>query len=264
MSDRRPALLRAAALIAALAGALALAGCAQEGKLVQNPLPVNALATTFDLIAHTDTTATINARFKIQVHVVNGCEAQHSVIELRRIDGNPTIYQLLPQARYNADDKCVSDPPLVRDTVLTLDVNGLIFGKKVSNGENVVSYQFEVATPGAASLTLVADSVVTDMTPGTSQFVVRVEDQLTGAIVGSATVAIDQLGAGGTATPLDSALTDNVTGIATVTVPAPADTAGAPNLPYRVRVSNGASLRVVSMPSFPARYLRREKIVVRL
>jgi hypothetical protein len=76
-------------------------------------------------------------------------------------------------------------------------------------------------------------------------------------------VAIDQLGAGGSATPLDSALTSAAGKVALV-VPAPADTAGGPSLPYRARVTLGARLRVVSVPSFPARILRREKIVVRI
>jgi hypothetical protein len=263
MSSPAPRRFRALLPLAALALAFALAGCAQEGKLIETPLPVTAVATDYDLIAHTDTTATINVRFKIVTHVKNPCESQHNVLELRRIDGTSIVYQIIPLARYNADDKCTQSPPGELDTALVLNVNGLIFGKAVSNGTDVVSYSFQVETPGAASLTLVVDSLITDTTPGTAQFVVRVEDATTGGVLAGANVAIDQLGAGGSATPLDSALTD-AGGLATITVPAPADTAGGPSLPYRARVTSGASLRVVSVPSFPARILRREKLVVRI
>src|SRR5690349_9199029 len=128
------------ALALALAGALGAAGCAQEGKLVETPLPTLAVATDFNVIAHTDTTAFITVRIKILTHVHNPCESQHNVLELHRIDATPPIYQVIPVARYNADDACVLQPAVERDSVLTLILTALPFGRKVNNGLDVTSY----------------------------------------------------------------------------------------------------------------------------
>lgn len=268
MSDRS-ARVRPLLLVAALCGGLALAGCSQEGKLIQTPLPVTAVATSYlpvttaYLASGPVLNRIINVRFKIVVHAQNACEAQHAVLELQRIDTNPATYRITPVARYNADDACVSLAPGAFDTTLVLDVNGVIFGRTDSTAVEVEKYPFQVIATNGPAIADTLDSLITDTTPNTAQFLVRVEDSALGGILENATVAIDQLGAGGSATPLDSALT-GLDGYATVTVPAPADTAGAPNLPYRARVTLGARSRTVSMPSFPARLLRREKIVVRI
>src|SRR5260221_5625598 len=137
MSDRRGSSRSAGALgirSAAALLALVLAGCSQEGKLVQTQLPVRGVGADFAIVTHSDTTATINARFKVLVHVQNACEAQHNVLVLRFIASNPVAYQITPEARYNADDKCSIDLSGPRDTVLTLNVNGLLFGKKGGPG----------------------------------------------------------------------------------------------------------------------------------
>jgi len=274
MSDRHPGTRATGALVGlavaalyAIVGALVLTGCSQEGKLVQNQLPVKAVGADFAIIVHTDTTATINARFKVLVHVQNACEAQHNVLVLRLVGTAPPVYQITPEARYNADDKCALDLGGPRDTVLTLNVNGILFGKKGTTSglsADIVDYVFQVQAVGAPTLTYVVDSLVTDFTPNTAQFDVRVEDATTGAVVPGATVAVDQLGPGGAATALDSLLTDSQGLADSIRVAAPADTAGAPNLPYRVRVALGARTAQLSVPSFPARLLRREKIVIRL
>ena len=47
-------------LATAFAGAIALAGCAQEGKLVQTPLPTNAIATTLSGLVFSGTLGVIN------------------------------------------------------------------------------------------------------------------------------------------------------------------------------------------------------------
>jgi len=270
MSDRAPRRPRLLALLAALVAVLALVGCSQEGKLVQAPLPVDAVAVSFlpvnvgRLVSGPIINRSINVRFKIVTHVANACEAQHALLELRAFGSPATAYQISPLARYNADDKCVQLVQAEGDTAYILDVNGVFFGKTDSaTTTDAEHYQIVITTAGAPPITFALDSLVTDLTPNTAEFDVRVEDRTTGAVVPGVTVAIDQLGAGGSATPLDSVLT-GADGLATVTVPAPADTAGAPNLPYRARVTLGPTLRVVSMAAFPARFLRREKIVVRL
>src|SRR5690242_15112110 len=121
MSDpRAPGRARALPAVLGLLAALALAGCSQEGKLVQTPLPVNAVGADFAFVTHTDTTVVLNIRFKIDVHVANACESQHNVLALRLLGTDPVVYQISPSARYNADDKCTLDAAGPRDTVLTL------------------------------------------------------------------------------------------------------------------------------------------------
>jgi hypothetical protein len=261
-----PRVSRATLAVAGLLVALSLAGCSQEGKLVQNPLPASGVGADFAFVTHTDTTVVLNIRFKIDVHVANACELQHNVLALRLLGTNPVVYEISPSARYNADDKCTLDTSGPRDTVLTLNVNGVPLGKAdgAALTTDVGAYTFQVVTPGAPPITLVVDSLVTDFTANTAQFDVRVEDATTGAPIAGANVAVDQLGAGGTATPLDSLLTDAQGLASPIMVPAPVDTAGAPNLPYRVRVVSGVKSTVFSAPSFPARFLRREKLVIRI
>src|SRR5229473_5842287 len=101
--------------VLALAAAVLLAGCSQEGKLIQTPLPVRGVALSYDVVRRTSLTDTVsvdsaivNVPFKILAHAANPCEAQHAVLELRRL-GTPQlpVYDMSPLARYNADDKCV-------------------------------------------------------------------------------------------------------------------------------------------------------------
>src|SRR5689334_12277764 len=136
---------RAAAALVALLAVLALAGCSQEGRLVQSPLPARGVAMEF-IETHRggarDTTqihtSVVYGRFKILVHASNPCEAANTTLQLRRFD-NPTLYEITPVARYNADDACVSRPPAVLDTAQTLKVNGVLMLGPQAYGFRVLS-----------------------------------------------------------------------------------------------------------------------------
>lgn len=267
MSDRPAGRARARLALAVLACAAAAVtvGCSQEGKLIQTPLPVHAVAADFQVTGVTDTTHTLNVRFKISVHVRNACEAQHALLQLQRIDGTPTVYRITPVARYAADDRCVQGTLGEVDTVITLNVNGLFLGR-ISPTQIVNDIPFQIVSTGADPILFDVDTLVTVTGADSAGFLVRVEHANADSVPG-ATVAIDRLDAGGVATPLDSVLTGS-SGLARLTFPVTvtslADTVDVPILPYRVRVTAGASSEILSVPTFPARLWRREKIVVRL
>ena len=271
MSDRPAKGPRALVLaLLALVASLAIVGCAQEGKLIQVPLPVHAVAADFHIFAHTDTahTDTLNVRFKISVHVKNPCESEHVQLELHRQDpppgsSDPVFYEIIPVARYNADDRCVQNGVGELDTVITLNVNGLILGELASKQIlNSIAFRV-VATGQTKDIDFSVDTLVTAPLPSAVGFQVKVEDA-SGVKVQSANVAVDRLDPGGAATALDSTLTDT-DGFARFAFPVIANaTTDTVFLPYRVRVTSGSSSRIVSDPTFWARLYRLEKIVVRI
>ena len=249
---------RRALLTLAPCAALA-AGCAQEGKLVDAPLPVNGVS--YDLVFVRDTTisttvvTTMDVHFKISVHAANACEARHGFLELRSVGTStaPT-YILRPTARYNLGDACTALGATPIDTVLTLTVSGVTL-------TDTEIQPFQVETSNGPALQAPVDTLIHATTASTIRFQVRVEDRVGGAAVAGATVEIEQLG-GGSPVSLGSGVSD-ANGLFALDTPS-SGAAGAATLPYRVTVTSGPDSRVISMPAFPARGQSRERIVVRL
>ena len=245
-------------LLGLLAFLLLAAGCAQEGKLVDTPLPVNGVA--WDIVSVRDTTISsvitkvVDVHFKISVHAASPCEAQRGLLELSRLGStvNP-IFSLRPVARYNLDDRCTTNPPGESDTVLTLTVAAVPIN-------NAAVLAFQVLPANGILIQTPIDSTNHSPTAGTTQFEVRVETHVTGAAIVGATVTIEQTGA--TPGVLGTGVTD-ATGMYVLATPS-SGIAQLPTIPYRVTVTDGVSTRVVSVPAFPARTQLRERVVVRL
>jgi hypothetical protein len=263
-ASRRGLLWRTSAVGLALAAAFALAGCAQEGKLIESDLPALGVAWNGTFLSRiqsvTNTgdtiyTVTSTVRFKIPVHAANPCEALRSLIEIRA-DGPLTNTTLImtPLARYNADDACVAQGSTATDTTLTLAVVGV----SVING-NVK--QFRVATTNGPLIFANFDSVTHAPVLASARFQIRVEDQATGAVIPGAAVQVDKMTAG-VPSPLGSGTTDAF-GMFAFDTPC-ADSLGTESLPYRVTTTLGTRQSVLSMVSAPARCQMRENVVVRL
>jgi hypothetical protein len=244
-------------LLGLLAFMLLAAGCAQEGKLVDTPLPVNGVA--WDIVSVRDTTISsvitkvVDVNFKISVHAMSPCEAQRGLLELSRIGStaNP-VFSLRPVARYNLDDRCTANPPGESDTVLTLKVAAL----PINNAQAI---DFQVLTSDGLAIQTPIDSTNHSPTAGTTQFEVRVETKARLPVVG-ATVTIERTGA--TPAVLGTGVTD-ATGAYVLQTPS-SGIAQLPTIPYRVTVTDGVTTRVISVPAFPARTQLRERVVVRL
>jgi hypothetical protein len=253
--------------VLALAAAVLLAGCSQEGKLIQVPLPVRGVALEYDYVrrtAPTDTTGIdttiINVPFKILAHSANPCEAQHAVLELRLLGIAPLlVYDMSPVARYNADDKCVLQTPAPVDTPLVLTINTLAL---VNSSTRRDSVNFRVENVGGLPFDLSVDSVITSPAASTVGFEVRVQSAATAAGIAGATVAIDTLLSGGVTVPVGSGTTD-ATGLYTLNVPC-AGAVGDPGPMYRVTVNPGPNQLVFAVPSARPRCGRRERIYLRI
>lgn len=246
-------------LVVLLACVAIAAGCAQEGKLIDTPLPVNGVSYDLEFVRDTtqapalDTTMTVH--FKISVHAATPCEARRGLLELRRVGTTAApVYVLRPVARYNIGDACTALGTTPSDTVLTLTVTGLVVTFPAVQ-------PFQVETSNGPAIETDVDTLIHAPTASTIRFQVRVEAQATGALVAGATVAIEQLG-GGSPVLLGSGPTD-ANGLYVLDTPS-SGAAGVPTLPYRVTVTNGSTTRVISVPSFPARGQSRERVVVRL
>ena len=255
MSERRPARARAQTLaaFAALLFAVLAQGCAQEGRLIETPLPVNGVAYDLSLVTPRDSVVLVNLRLKISVHVANACEARRGLLELRSLAPPPdTTFIIRPVARYNLDDPCtaVGGGPL--DTVLTLTVTNLYIAR------NAVR-PFRVETVGNPDIFVGVDSTFHAPTASTVRFQVRVESKTTGVALTAATVVIDQLG------PTPATLgTATWNGSYYALDASSAAAAGVEAIPYRITVTNGSDTQVISVPSFPARGQSRERVVVRI
>ena len=256
MSDRRRA---APALVALLVSVVLAAGCSQEGRLIDTPLPVNGVS--FDRLAIRDTiisgvvTKFFDIHFKVSIHAANPCERVSGLLELRR--EGPAIapvFIIRPVARYNADDRCANDPPGESDSVLTLSV--------VGTGVTALDrHRFRVETSNGPAIEVPVDSSYHSPVASTIQFEVHVEAQATGDSVAGASVTLEDLSG---ATPgLPATDVTDASGIKTFTVASTA-AAGVATLPYRVTVTNGVTTRVLSMPAFPARGQSREIVYIRL
>jgi hypothetical protein len=245
-------------LLALVASVLLAAGCAQEGKLIDTPLPVNGVS--WDIVSIRDTTIStvitkvVDVHFKVSIHSESPCEAQRGLLELQRAGGsiNP-IFVIKPVARYNLDDPCTALGSGASDTVFTLTVTALPIN-------NAAVIAFQVATSNGPNIQTNIDSTNHSPTAGTTQFEVRVEGRASGAVIAGATVTIDELGS--TPGTLGTGVTD-AQGMYVLVTPR-TGIQQLPTIPYRVTVTDGVTTRVVSVPAFPARTQLRERVVVRL
>jgi len=245
-------------LLALVASVLLAAGCAQEGKLIDTPLPVNGIA--WDIVSLRDTTIStvitkvVDVHFKISVHAESPCEAQRGLLELSRTGSsiNP-LFVIQPIARYNLDDHCTQLAPGASDTVLTLTVSAVPLN-------NAAVLPFQVQATNGPGIAVAIDSTSHSPTAGTIQFEVTVQERLTGAVVPGATVTVEQTGT--TPGTIGTGVTD-ATGLYVVSAPQ-TGVQGLPTLPYRVTVTDGVNTRVLELTAFPARTQLRERLVVRL
>lgn len=268
---------RVAALALVLLAAAGLAGCSQEGKTVQNTLPVQGIAydvtafreTTFvnDTVAPIDTfttNVTMDVRIKVQTVYRNLCEARGG-LELRQVDGgtplNPEIiYIVTPLARYTADEEC--NVGAAGDTLQTITIRGLfksdtgllstlppgtVFARMQVVGEGAQPIEFDLRYDLATSG---ADSTLYD---------IRVEDATSGLPLDGALVTVQENG------------TPNIIGEGTTSgggkfsfAVAYGGAAGDAGDPYIVKVSYAGRITVFRAIDFPSLSKRREAIVVRV
>jgi hypothetical protein len=272
----RPVLrARFAALVlaaAAFAAAVVLAGCSQEGKTVQNALPVPGIA--YDVTKYTArndtiivngvatdtfTTVVMDVRLKVQTVYRNGCEARGG-LELRLIGADTSrVYVVSPVARYTADEDCnvgasgdtlqtitLKDLTVVRK--LTAGIPGdYVFARMQVEGADAPPFEFDIrhdlATPGS-------DSTLYD---------IEVEDATSGLPIDGALVTVQQHG-----TPNN--IGDGVTsggGKFQFSV-AYGVLAGTPGDSYIVKVSYAGRITLFRAIDFPSLSKRREAIVVRV
>lgn len=250
---RRGALATAAIAIAALA-----AGCSQEGRLIDTPLEVRAVA--YDQVSVIDTSATsisFNTRFKILVHAASPCEAGHILLEVSRTGttDNP-LFVIRPIARYNADDPCTNQPVVASDTTMTLVVNAFTVA-------NAAVTPFTIKNGAGPDFTVSADSAMHPATPATIRFQIKVEDKATALAIAGATVQLDSLTTtGGGVLPIANGVTD-VNGVYAYDVSSNA-AIGVDAIRYRVTVTNGSDVVVMNVRAAPARGQSRERVTVRI
>jgi len=245
-------------LLALVASVLLAAGCAQEGKLIDTPLPVNSVS--WDIVSIRDTTIStvitkiVDVHFKISIHAESPCEAHRGLLELSRggTTVNPT-FVITPVARYNLDDGCTTLTPGASDTVLTLNVTALPLA-------NAAVVRFQVNPANGPLVTADVDTTNHSQVAGTTQFEVTVQGRTSGAAIAGATVTIEQTGA--TPGTLGAGVTD-AAGLYKLNTPQ-GGIAQLPTIPYRITVTDGVTTRVISVPAFPARTQLRERVVVRL
>jgi hypothetical protein len=262
---------RIAALV--LLAAAGLAGCSQEGKTVQNTLPVSGIA--YDVTAYSETTVvddkvppvdtfrttvSMDVRLKLETAYRNLCEARGG-LELRvlntatpRLDDD--IYVVTPLARYTADEEC--NVGASGDTLQTLLINlpikswysfetPPVFARMQVVGESGPPIEFEIrqdlATPGA-------DSTLYD---------IKVEDAASGVPIEGALVSVQQYG------------TPNILGEGTTSAlgrfsfsVAYGILPGAPGDAYIVKVSYAGRITLLEVIDFPSLSRRREAIIVRV
>jgi hypothetical protein len=265
------------AVLALAASVLLAAGCAQEGKLIDVPLPVNGVSTDI-LYTRSDTTRNsqlvitkitkvYQVNFKISIHAASPCEAHRGLLELRNAGSSLfPKFTIRPVARYNLDDQCTALPAGESDSVFTLTVASLPlaitpFSDAGAQLPDVSApLIFQVETTNGPTITTVADSAYHSQVGGTTQFDVRVERQATADSVAGATVTIEQLGSSPAVLGIG---TTNAGGRYVLNTPN-SGIQGIGTIPYRVTVTDGVTTRVVSVPSFPARTQFRERVVVRL
>ncbi len=264
--------LRLVALVLAAAAAAVLAGCSEEGRTIQNGLPVPGIA--YDVTAYRETTTTaddrvapidtftttafMDVRLKIQTVYRNGCEA-NAELELR-LAGPDTqrVYIVTPVARYTADSEC--NVGTSGDTLRTINVRGLalqwrntltpadpVFVQMQVEGEGnppiVFDIRYDLATVGS-------DSTLYD---------IKVEDATTGLALDGALVTVQQYG------------TPNILGEGTTAgggrfafaLPAPG-AVGEDGERYVVKVSYAGRITLFRAIDFPSLNRRREAIVVRV
>jgi len=260
---------RIAALALVLLAAAGLAGCSQEGKTVQNTLPVSGIA--YDVTAYSETTVvddkvppvdtfrttvTMDVRLKLETAYRNLCEARGG-LELRQIGTSLVpVYLVTPLARYTADEEC--NVGAAGDTLQTITIHPLIkswysfevppvFARMQVAGESGPPIEFNIrqdlATPGA-------DSTLYD---------ILVEDATTGLPIEGALVAVQQYG------------TPNILGEGTTSAAgrfsfsvAYGILPGAPGDAYVVKVSYAGRITVLEVIDFPSLSRRREAIIVRV
>jgi hypothetical protein len=237
-------------------------GCAQEGRIIEVPLPVSAIA--FDQVSVvTDTFTT--AHFKIDAQAANPCEAQNGFLELRLFTGAPDIRDIRPVSRYNTDSPCTALPIAPSDTVLRLQVVNFRVRTAIDLPGPVDSvtntpFTFQVETLQGPPIRVVVDSTW-HTAANMVRFEVRVEARTTGTLVAGATVAIDDMTTG-SPVPLGSGATDAF-GFFALDVPH-VGALEAAALPYRVTVTNGTDQTVFTVRSAPARVQCRERVVIRI
>ncbi len=264
--------VRLAAPVLAAAAAAALAGCSEEGRTIQNALPVPGIA--YDVTRYTTrndtikvngiptdtlTTVVMDVRVKVQTVFHNGCEARGG-LELR-LEGLDTarVYVITPLARYTADEEC--NVGLSGDTLQTITIKDLIITRKLTvgipadalfarmqvAGESGPPISFELrrdlATPGADSTT----------------YDIKVEDATSGLALDGALVIVQQYG------------TPNILGEGTTSgggkylfAVAYGDSAGTSGDAYVVKVSYAGRITIFKAIDFPSLSKRREAIVVRV
>lgn len=263
--------VRLVALVLSAVAAAALAGCGEEGKTVENALPVPGIAydvtayreTTVvnDFVAPVDTFTTtgfMDVRVKVQTVYRNGCEARGG-LELSEI--GPTLLPIrviTPVARYTSDEEC--NIGVSGDTLQTITIRGIahqwtnslvpvdpVFARMQVVGESGVPIEFDIRHDLA---TIGADSTTYD---------IKVEDATTGLAIDGALVTVQQYG------------TPNILGEGTtsgggkfVFSVAYGPIAGTSGDPYVVKVSYAGRITIFRAVEFPSLSKRREAIVVRV
>ena len=236
-----------------------MAGCSQEGKLIDVPLSVRGVAYDERSIADTSTVAIFfTTRFKVQVHASNPCEAKHVLLELSRVGptSNP-IYVIRPVARYNADDACVNDPPGSSDTTVVLTINSVSVA-------NAGSIPFIVDNVEGPDFPLAIDSTFHTPVASTMRFRVKVEGRATGSAIAGATVQLDSLSiVGGGVGPIGSPVVTDALGLAIIDVPSSVPV-GEDAFRYQVTVTNGTDVHVMPVRGAAARGQSIERVYIRI
>lgn len=274
----RRARLAVLALVLAAAAA-ALTGCSQEGRSIQNALPVPGLA--YDMTGYTrvavairDTSGTaidslitlvMDVRLKLQTEYRNGCEARGG-IELRSIprpDASPLpdtlLYVVTPLAHYTADEAC--NIGVSGDTLQTITIRGLTASGKKSVGFDDAMFlaYMEVRGLDAPPIAFNLDLKVASLGADSTLYDIRVEDVTTGLPLDGALVSVQR---SGTPNILGEGTTADG-GLFAFSV-ASAGEAGAPGDPYVVKVSYAGRITLFSVIDFPSLSRRREAIIVRV
>jgi len=238
---------------------LLMAGCAQEGKLIDVPLAVRGVAYDERSIADTSTVAIFfTTRFKVQVHAANPCEKKHVLLELSRVGpASAPIYTIRPIARYNADDACVNEPAGTSDTTVVITINSV----SVANGASI---PFIVTNNEGPNFPFAVDSTFHVPVPATMRFRVKVEGLTTGTAIAGASVQLDSLSVvGGGVGPIGSPVVTDALGLAVIDVPSTVPV-GENAFRYQVTVTNGTDVRVMQVRDAPARGQSIERVYVRI
>lgn len=264
--------VRLAALVLAAAAATVLAGCSEEGRTIQNALPVPGIA--YDVTSYTTrndtikvngvptdtlTTVVMDVRVKVQTVFHNGCEARGG-LELR-LEGPDTarVYVITPLVRYTADEEC--NVGMSGDTLQTITIKDLIITRKLTIGipADAVFAQMNVTGSDGPPISFDLRHDLATPSADSTLYDIKVEDATSGLALDGALVSVQEYG-----TP--NILGEGMTSgggkfLFSVAYGVLAGTAGDS---YIVKVSYAGRITLFRAIDFPSLSKRREAIVVRV